>query len=203
MKITKTSSSSIFVLLITGTIFIVLTRVRNQNPYRSLDEGFSRSMYGSRFFSKPSMLFFASLGSGFFMIPLGVILFLSYKRTGNRDKSSFILFNLFGVRLLTVLFKQVFKRKPPEWERSTEASSYGYPSAHAMNAAAFYSLLLCLSGFSKNMKMIAGYIVFLCIIGISRVKLGVHYVLDVIAGIVGGVFYNLAVIKTYNLFVRR
>lgn len=203
MKITKTSSSSIFVLLITGTIFIVLTRVRNQDPYRSLDEGFSRSMYGSRFFSRQPMLFFTSLGSGFFMIPLGMILFLSYKHTGNRDKSRLILFNLFGVRLITVIFKQVFKRKPPEWERSTEASSYGYPSAHAMNAAAFYSLLLCLSGFSKNIKMIAGYMIFLCIIGISRVKLGVHYVLDVIAGIAAGVFYNLAVLKTNRTFERR
>ncbi|WP_394605898.1 phosphatase PAP2 family protein [Fictibacillus sp. UD] len=200
---TKTSSLSILVLLITGTVFIVLTIVRNQDPYRSLDESCSRSIYDSKFFSNPFMLFFTRLGSGFFTIPLGVFLFLSFNNTGDRDKRNIMIFNIIGIRLLTTLFKQLFKRTPPEWERRVKASPYGYPSAHAMNAAAFYSLLLSFSGLYKNTKIIAGYIVFLFLIGVSRVKLGVHYVLDVIAGIAGGVFYNLAVIKTYQLFVRR
>ncbi len=203
MQKRKTSSSSILILLITGTFFIILTIVRNREPYRSLDETASRSLYDSKYCSNKFMLFFSRLGSGFFTIPLGMILFLSYKNTADRDMSKLILMNTIGIRLLNTLFKKIFKRRPPEWERKIEASTYGYPSAHAMNAAAFYSLLLSLSGLSKNIKVLTGYIVFLILIGVSRVKLGIHFVLDVIAGIVGGVFYNLAVKKTYKLFDRR
>lgn len=203
MKRTETSLPSILVLLISGVIFTILTAARNQDPFRSFDERCSRSLYDSRTLSNRIMLIFSRLGSGFFTIPLGTLLFLSYKKTGEPDKSKLLLFNVFGVRLLNVLFKQLFKRRPPEWERKMKASKYGYPSAHTMNASAFYSFLLILSGLSRNIGAITGFILFLMMIGMSRVKLGIHFVFDMIAGMASGVFFNLAAIKLYNLFVKR
>jgi membrane-associated phospholipid phosphatase len=97
----------------------------------------------------------------------------------------------------------VFKRKAPGWERKVHAGKYGYPSAHAMNAAAFYSLLLFLSGLNRSMRAITGCTLFLILIGLSRVKLGIHFMLDMIAGLASGLFLNMASLKTHDLFFRR
>jgi membrane-associated phospholipid phosphatase len=190
-------------LVFTGGFFAFLTTIRNQEPYRSLDKRWSRSIYDSNSFSNPLMVFFSRIGSGFFTVPLGLMLFFSYQNTGNRDKSKLILFNVIGIRILNVLFKQLFKRKPPEWERLIKASKYGYPSAHTMNAAGFYGLLLFLSGMWRNLWALLVSFIFLIMIGVSRVKLGIHYILDMIAGLAGGLFLNLLGIKTYKLFFRR
>jgi membrane-associated phospholipid phosphatase len=190
-------------LVFTGGFFTFLTLIRNQEPYRSLDKRWSRSIYDSNTFSNPLMVFFSRIGSGFFTVPLGLILFFSYQNTGNRDKSKLILFNVIGIRILNSVFKRLFKRKPPEWERLIKASKYGYPSAHTMNAAGFYGLVLFLSGMWRNLWALLVSFVFLIMIGVSRVKLGIHYILDMIAGMAGGLFLNLLGIKTYKWFFRR
>lgn len=190
-------------LVFTGGFFALLTLIRNQEPYRSLDKRWSRSIYDSDTLSNPLMVLFSRLSSGFFTVPLGLMLFFSYQNTGNRDKSRLILFNVIGIRILNALFKQLFKRKPPEWERLIKASKYGYPSAHTMNAAGFYGLLLFLSGMWRNLWALLASFLFLIMIGVSRVKLGIHYILDMAAGLVGGVFLNLLSIKTYKWFFKR
>jgi membrane-associated phospholipid phosphatase len=190
-------------LLFTGGFFAFFTLIRNQEPYRSLDKRWSRSIYDSGTLSNPLMVFFSRLSSGFFTVPLGLMLFFSYQKTGNRDKSRLILFNVIGIRMLNALFKQLFKRKPPEWERLIKASKYGYPSAHTMNAAGFYGLLLFLSGMWRNLWALFVSFIFLIMIGVSRVKLGIHYILDMVAGLAGGLFLNLLSIKTYKWFFKR
>lgn len=202
-KRTSYTLLSLLGIVLTGGFFAFLTLIRNQEPYRSLDKRWSRSIYDSNAFSNPLMVIFSRLGSGFFIVPLGLMLYLSYRNTGNRDKSRLILFHVIGIRILNAFIKLLFKRKPPEWERLIKASKYGYPSAHTMNAAGFYGLLLFLSGMWNNIWALLGSIVFLMMIGVSRVKLGIHYILDMIAGIAGGLFLNLLGIKTYKLFFRR
>jgi membrane-associated phospholipid phosphatase len=190
-------------LMFTGGFFALLTVIRNQEPYLSLDKRWSRSIYESDAISNPFMVIVSRLGSGFFTIPLGLMLYFSYQKTGNRDKGKLILFNVLGIRMLNAIFKQLFKRNPPEWERLMSASKYGYPSAHTMNAAGFYGLLLFLSGLWKNVWALLASFVFLIMIGVSRVKLGIHYILDMVAGLAGGLFFNLLGIKTYKLFFKR
>ncbi|MBY6037796.1 phosphatase PAP2 family protein [Fictibacillus nanhaiensis] len=190
-------------LFITGAIFVLLTSVRNQRPLSSFDKKWSHSLFKSHTFSTPLMELFTRLGSGFFMIPLGLMMYVSYNQTGNRDKGKLILFNVIGIRVLNFLCKRMFKRQPPEWERLVESSNYGYPSAHTMNAAGFYGLLLFLSGMWRHLWAWVGCFLFLVMIGISRVKLGIHYLIDVIAGLAGGMFLNLLSIKSYKWFFGR
>jgi membrane-associated phospholipid phosphatase len=202
-KRTSYTLLSLLGLVFTGGFFAFLTLIRNQDPYRSLDKRWSRSIYDSDTLSNPLMVLFSRLSSGFFTVPLGLLLFFSYQNTGDRDKSKLILFNVIGIRILNALFKQLFKRKPPEWERLIKASKYGYPSAHTMNAAGFFGLLLFLSGMWRNLWALLVSFLFLIMIGVSRVKLGIHYILDMAAGLVGGVFLNLLSIKTYKWFFKR
>jgi membrane-associated phospholipid phosphatase len=202
-KRTRYTLFPILGLVLTGGFFVFLTLIRNQEPYRSLDKRWSRSIYNSDTLSNPFMVLFSRLGSGFFTVPLGLMLYLSYQNTGNRDKSKLILFNVIGIRILNAFLKLLFKRKPPEWERLIKASRYGYPSAHTMNAAGFYGLLLFLSGMWRNMWVVLGSFIFLMMVGVSRVKLGIHYVIDMIAGLAGGLFLNLLGIKTYKMLFRR
>lgn len=190
-------------LVFTGGLFAFLTLIRNQEPYLSLDKRWSRSIYDLDTLSNPLMVLFSRISSGFVTVPLGLILFFCYQITGNRDKSKLILFNVIGIRILNALFKQLFKRKPPEWERLIKASKYGYPSAHTMNAAGFYGLLLFLSGMWRNFWALLVSFLFLIMIGVSRVKLGIHYILDMVSGLAGGVFLNLLSIKTYKWFFKR
>jgi membrane-associated phospholipid phosphatase len=63
--------------------------------------------------------------------------------------------------------------------------------------------LLFLSGMWKNLWALLVSFLFLIMIGVSRVKLGIHYILDMIAGLAGGLFLNLLSIKTYKWFYRR
>jgi membrane-associated phospholipid phosphatase len=193
----------IMLLLINGGLFTFLTLIKNQEPYMSIDKRWSRSLYETNALSNPVMVLLTRLGSGFFMIPLGLMLYFSYRKTREDDKSKLILVNVLGIRILNALFKQLFKRKPPEWERHIEAGKYGYPSAHTMNAAGFYGLLLYLSGLWKNVWAVMGAVVFLVMIGISRVKLGIHLILDILAGLSSGIFFNLLSIKTYKMLFRR
>ncbi|MDR7071333.1 phosphatase PAP2 family protein [Fictibacillus barbaricus] len=185
------SSSRLFTLLISGLIFVLLTAVRNNELFYSLDKRCSGSIYRTKTFSNPVMLLFSRLGSGFFTVPLGVMLYFSYKRSNEMYKSKSILLNVIGIRVLNFLFKQLFKRKPPEWERLVEASKYGYPSAHTMNAAAFYSLLLFLTGLWKRVWAGWIYALFILMIGLSRVKLGIHYIADIVAGLAAGLFVHV------------
>jgi membrane-associated phospholipid phosphatase len=178
-------------MLITGGLFLLLTAVRNNEKVISVDEKTSQSLYQTEKLSNPLMILFSSLSSGFFTVPLGVLLFFSYRKTGEKSTSNLIFLNVIVVRILTALFKQLFKRKPPKWERVVDASKYGYPSAHVMNAASFYGLLLFLTGKWKSFWTAFGCLLFLMMIGLSRIKLGIHYTVDVIAGIAAGIFINL------------
>jgi membrane-associated phospholipid phosphatase len=202
-KNTRFSLGAILICLITGSLFMAMTWIRNEEPFKTMDRKWSLTLYDSSRKPHPIMLIITRLGSGFFTIPLGLMLFFSYKNTGHRSKSRLLLFNVLGIRVLNMVFKQLFKRTAPEWERHIEASKYGYPSAHTMNAAGFYGVLLFLSGLWKNIWAVCGCFVFLTMIGVSRVRLGIHFILDMLAGLMGGIFFNVLGIKIYEVIGKR
>jgi membrane-associated phospholipid phosphatase len=188
----------ILLLLVSGGIFTFFTLVRNDKKYAGWDKKWSKFLYDSKFIPNSWMVGFSMLGSGFFMVPLGLMLFLSCRKTGERNKAFLILWNVIGIRILNALLKRLFKRTPPEWERLAGAGKYGYPSEHAMNAAGFYTLLLFLCGKWGSIWANFSTLFLLILIGLSRVKLGIHYLYDVAAGLAGGVFTNILLIKTYK-----
>ncbi|MFB6174070.1 MAG: phosphatase PAP2 family protein [Halobacteriales archaeon] len=97
---------------------------------------------------------------------------------------------LFGAFGLTVALKAAFGLpRPPPGVRLTAVESYGFPSGHAIAATvAWGALALVLDAGSKRARAaVAGGVV--AVVALSRVALGVHYVVDVLAGIAVGAGY--------------
>lgn len=91
---------------------------------------------------------------------------------------------------LNIILKYFFDRERPI-SPLVEASGLSFPSGHSMVAASFYGLLIYLVW--HNVKdvhlrnlLIMLLVVFVVLIGFSRIYLRVHYATDVLAGFAAG-----------------
>ena len=113
-----------------------------------------------------------------------------------------------GVQLLNDILKSTFHRaRPVQVVALIAAQQYSFPSGHAMVSAAFYFYLayLCwrLVRGVWRFVMIAGLVVLVLLIGVSRIYLQAHYLSDVIAGYIAGFVWADAVIIGSQLLVTR
>jgi undecaprenyl-diphosphatase len=89
-----------------------------------------------------------------------------------------------GAAIANVVLKLLFHRdRPVLWQSMIHETGYSFPSGHAMLSTA---LLLSLIFIAWNTKArwwaLAGGIVLICLVGISRLYMGVHYPTDIVAG---------------------
>jgi len=89
--------------------------------------------------------------------------------------------------ILNVLLKNLFTRERPDILRLINEMSYSFPSGHAMNNAALYTILILLiyhfiENPSRKYTLSALCIVLNISIGFSRIYLGVHYAGDILGG---------------------
>ncbi|MCE5196616.1 MAG: phosphatase PAP2 family protein [Negativicutes bacterium] len=103
--------------------------------------------------------------------------------------------------ILNILLKNVFSRQRPDILRLIIELNYSFPSGHAMNNAALYTILILLI-FRYIENPVRKYsLTALCValnlsIGLSRIYLGVHYAGDVL----GGWLIGFAVAVLVDLF---
>lgn len=130
----------------------------------------------------------------------------------DRRRSAFLLGAALSALALTLTLKGIFAlpRPPgagtaaeaealpgllgPLYEHAATADGYGFPSGHATGAALVWggAALVASVGRRRTRLAVGGAVVLL--IGLSRVVLGVHYVVDVLAGFaVGGAALALLV----------
>lgn len=143
------------------------------------------------------------LGGTIFIISSAVLLFIIIK---NKKIGFLILANLAIVAALNQLLKHILKRPRPTGYRLIEVSGYSFPSGHSMVSMAYYGFLIYLIyKYVKNkyIKWISICIlsIFICLIGISRIYLGVHYTSDVLAGFLISITYLIMYIEIVNKFV--
>ena len=110
--------------------------------------------------------------------------------------------------LLNHIFKKIVQRPRPTGYRLIEEDGYSFPSGHSMISAAFYGFFIYL--IFKNVKnkylkwgSISLLSLLICLIGISRIYLGVHYTSDVMAGFVISISYLVIFTSIVNDYLDR
>jgi hypothetical protein len=97
---------------------------------------------------------------------------------------------IIGAGALTTGLKAYFGLpRPPAAVHVIPADGYGFPSGHAVAATITWLTIAVHASSSTRQRRIAAALVIIGLVGLSRVILGVHYPIDVAAGILAGLIY--------------
>jgi len=102
--------------------------------------------------------------------------------------------------LLMAGLKNFFARQRPADQLLEEATNYSFPSGHALMAVTFYGLLAYIVWHTVKNKalritLIAALILWIHLVGISRIYLRRHYYSDVMAGFAMGFLWLVISLK--------
>ena len=105
--------------------------------------------------------------------------------------------------VLNILLKYFFSRERPGFPHLVEVSGYSFPSGHMMAVTTFSFLILYFIWHSKMAKVKKGifsipFILYVVLIGLSRIYLGVHFASDVL-----GAFCLAAGLVSFFIFLSR
>lgn len=149
-------------------------------------------------FVTPIAKFITNFGGAIFLSIATVTLFLVIK---NKKIGLSIISNIVIITVLNQLLKRILQRPRPTEFRIVEETGYSFPSGHSMVSMAFYGYLIYLIyRYIKNkyVKWILIIIlsILICLIGISRIYLGVHYTSDVLGGFLLSISYLVVYISS-------
>ena len=141
--------------------------------------------------STPALRFISQFGGALVVIPLAVVVAaIESLRARSRSVWAFLLLVVGGQFLLANTIKFFVARARPTLDQLTGFSGKSFPSGHATAAAATYAAFALLLGSRRSLNtkaILAGTAVaFAIVIAATRVLLGVHWLTDVVAGLVLG-----------------
>ena len=147
-------------------------------------------------FVTPIAKVITNFGGAVFLIVSTLFLVLLIK---NKKIGISIATNLVVITVLNQLLKHILQRPRPTEYRIIEESGYSFPSGHSMVSMAFYGYFIYLIyKYVKNKYLkwtaISLLSILICLIGISRIYLGVHYTSDVLAGFLISISYLICYI---------
>ena len=147
--------------------------------------------------------FVTNFGGAVFLIVLTVILIAVIK---NKKIGISIFVNLAIITILNQLLKRILQRPRPTEYRIIEETGYSFPSGHSMISMAFYGYLIYLIYKYVENKYVKWILisllsVLICLIGVSRIYLGVHYTSDVLGGFLISISYLVIYISAVNKFL--
>jgi membrane-associated phospholipid phosphatase len=137
-------------------------------------------------------------GSAVVLVPLATICCLGFARAGFRREAVAVALSLGGAILIWHIVKPLVARARPPVEHLQHVSGASFPSGHAMQAGAFWLVLvlaLRTAGASRAATGVAAAVTVAIVAAVcaSRVVLGVHYPGDVAAGALLGAGWALFV----------
>lgn len=125
----------------------------------------------------------------------------SVQRQGDRataplcsDRTSMLIATVFGGLALIVALEAVFTapRPPADWH-AIVPSEYGFPSGHTMAALILWGALAQWMTVGRRQTRYVAVAGIVALVGVSRLALGVHYLVDVVAAVGFGLVYLLVV----------
>lgn len=146
-----------------------------------------------RFFS-----FIDILGDGYIWVILFAVLFILYRRAAFKPCSVMFVTGCTGILLHTIIKRAVARERPYQRHPHVIALAepldrYSFPSGHTLHTVAVTCQLAYY--FPEFLWFFIPFTVALCI---SRLALGLHYLSDVVAGIVIGVTLAVACLTLLN-----
>ena len=154
-------------------------------------------------FVTPIAKFITNFGGAIFLSIATVMLFLLIK---NKKIGLSIISNIVIITILNQLLKRILQRPRPTEFRIVEEKGYSFPSGHSMVSMAFYGYLIYLIyRYIKNKyvkwTLITILSILICLIGISRIYLGVHYTSDVLGGFLLSISYLVIYISSIKKLI--
>jgi undecaprenyl-diphosphatase len=144
------------------------------------------------------MILFTKIGTGplLFATSAGVG-YWSYQR-GRRSYLVVLAANLVVAIVVNPILKQIFARaRPTLFEVLKRPNTYSFPSGHSMSAMIIYgglaAVIIALRPTARPFVVICAAVLIIGI-GFSRVYLGAHWPMDVLAGWASGVPFLLAAV---------
>jgi membrane-associated phospholipid phosphatase len=137
------------------------------------------------------------LGYIWAVVPLDVVLLVFLVLRRRFRDGLFFGIAVIGSAILNIAAKNYFARTRPDlWVSLMPETTYSFPSGHAMGSItlAFAMILLCWPTRSRWL-VVFGALVFVILVGISRVYLGVHYPSDILAG------WTAAIAWTFGMYL--
>ncbi len=118
-------------------------------------------------------------------------IYLLFFSSFSRWVAVYFAVNMIGISVLTKLLKTAFGRKRPSVLEQYDGTGFSFPSGHSTGSIVFYGFIIYLianSHLGKRVKWTINILLalFAISIGISRLFLGVHFITDVMAGILFG-----------------
>jgi hypothetical protein len=104
-----------------------------------------------------------------------------------REIATIISYGVVAYAIVLLLKAGFALPRPPESVHVIPASNYGFPSGHATGGTVVYGAFALVFEWYEDPPKIAATVVLIGLISLSRVVLGVHYLGDVLAGMVLGV----------------
>lgn len=148
----------------------------------------------------PGMLEFMKiisfLGSELFLFPaVGLVIVYMVMRKHNYS-ACMLLFSSLGSWMVNHALKQVFQRARPEEFFKVQQGGLSYPSGHSMVSMSMFLTIAFLISRKQEGKidprlLYAAAILYIGIMGFSRLSLGVHWPTDILGGYAGGYLYYL------------
>lgn len=177
-KILKRDYLIFFVLFILIVILIKFNLIQNIDTF--IYE------FSQKLSSDKTTIFFKAIT--FFASPVCLILLLLLMLLFLHSKGIFLLTVMIINQLINEFFKFIIRRPRPQVLTLVTERGFSCPSGHTMGAVIFYGTLLLFIWQTKISLKIKYFltiltIIFILLIGFSRIYLGVHYFSDILSGL--------------------
>lgn len=129
-------------------------------------------------------LVFSQIGYAWGVVPVDIVLVALLAWRKRLRPAAFAALALGGAALANMATKRLFARERPAlWESIAPEATFSFPSGHAMGSMTLATVLVLLAWPSRwRWPVLAAMLVFVPMVGASRVYLGVHYPSDILAG---------------------
>jgi undecaprenyl-diphosphatase len=155
------------------------------------------------------MNFITFFGKHEFLIPANLLLIFYYLFIKKHRWYSIKIPAIAATSLLLMFgLKNLFARQRPTNQLLEEATNYSFPSGHALMSVTFYGLLAYIVWHSvrnKTLKwvLIVLLVLWIILVGASRIYLRRHYYSDVMAGFATGFLWLVISLKVIRLMEKR